>query len=102
MTKAHFKDRFGVTVAVEVPFPLEDLYVLFKATEEGAKISLLCRAGKRVLRLNILELDPSLTFGNAILAAYSDTTPPEAVLVHSPTPVPQDESIPPLMPTMGR
>lgn len=76
VSEAWFKDRFGVIVKVEVPFSLEDLYVLWASTKHGAKISLLVRAGKRAIRLDIKALDHEKTFSEAIIAGYSPTIPP--------------------------
>lgn len=87
--KAHFRDKFGVTIEVQTPYDAEDLYTLWLATKAGAKITILVRgANKRVMRLDIRDLDENQTFSEIIIAAHSSTIPPPPPLpemaVHDP------------------
>ena len=78
--KAYLKDRFGVVITVIVPFNPEELYILYKAAERGANITILCTANKRKIRLDIRSLDADRTFSESILAAHESTIPPPPAL----------------------
>lgn len=74
-SKAVFTDKFGVAITVVVPYTPEQLYALWSALKVGAKITILVKAGKRTLRLDLKDLDVRETFASFL--ALAETLPPE-------------------------
>lgn len=80
--RAHFQDKFGVVVEVQTPYSAEDLYTLWQATKQGAKVTILVRgANKRVMRVDLRDLDSEKTFTEIIVTGYATTSVPPPPLM---------------------
>lgn len=76
-SKAVFVDKFGVSITVIVPFTPEQLYALWNALKVGAKVTILVKAGKRALRLDLKDLDVRATFASILSLVETLPAPPE-------------------------